>query len=80
MKKARQEKKIKWWNKIFKFQILLSVEVETLFACGGQEPFAQNLLRVVLGQFEVMDARVDGRIAGKNKILYFSTVSSYQYG
>ena len=37
--------------------------METLFSSCGQEPFAQDFLRIVFGQFEVMDARVDRWVA-----------------
>jgi hypothetical protein len=49
----------------FKFSIynIDSVEVESLLSGGGEESLFEELFRRVVGQFEVVDAGVDGGIA-----------------
>lgn len=47
---------------------MLLVEVEALLPRRGQQPLPQQLLRGVLGQLEVVHARVDGRVAALARV------------
>jgi len=42
--------------------------MEAFLLGGGKQSVAENLFRRILGQFEIVDARVDGRVAAIGRV------------